>query len=141
MQCDTWLAMQCDTWLAMCHPHGSPCVAHMARHVSPYLPRNTLNFDYLGIQRNSTRKLDFARRFQLCNPFCHPRSKKISTFFRTIPINYRFAPFFFLFLFFEKFKFKIFTGFTHPNSALANNFFYFPFLTLNFFYYNFILLF
>ena len=56
------------------------------------------------------------RRFQQCNPFCHPRSRKISTFLQTILVNYRFAPFLS-----EKFKFKIFTGFTSFSCEIISN--------------------
>ena len=30
--------------------------------------------------RNSTKVIDFAKRFQQCNPFCNPRSRKIIAF-------------------------------------------------------------
>ena len=77
----TWLAMCCLTPVTMCHPHGSPCVTHMVRHVSPTwistchphglpcvarhsLPRKMRNYDYLEIQRNSSRQLNFTRRTQ-----------------------------------------------------------------------------
>ena len=71
---------------------GTSCHLSFA-HLSNCL-KISANPDCLGIQRNLTGYLDFTRRFQRCNPFYHPRSRKIPTFLQNISVNYRFAPFF-----------------------------------------------
>ena len=44
------------------------------------LSQNTCNSNLLGIRRNSTMYLDFARRTQWYDPRCHPRSREIHRF-------------------------------------------------------------
>ena len=88
-------------------PHGSPCVIHMARHVSP-------NTRFLEIREIPT--ISEFNEIRLGSKFSQDDSngaihfvirylEKISNFLQTISINYRFAPFL-------SEKFKIFTGFT-----------------------------
>ena len=57
--------MHCDTWLAMCHPHGSPCVIHMACHVLP--DTVVLKYVKFGLSRNPT-KFDWVARFRKTIP-------------------------------------------------------------------------
>ena len=45
-----------------------------------HLSRNTCNSDLLGIRRNLTMYLDFARRTQRYDPHRHPRSREIPRF-------------------------------------------------------------
>ena len=83
----------------------------MACHVSP-------DTRFLEIREILTiSEFNWAARFRetipMVQPFYHPRSRKIPTFLWTIPVNYSFAPFLS-----EKFKFKIFTGFTKTLHSL-----------------------
>ena len=85
MPCVTHMAFHVSlTWLAMCH--------HMVRHVSP--DTRFLKIREIPTISEFNEIQDFTRRFQRCNPFCHPRSRKISTFLQTISVNYRFPPFY-----------------------------------------------
>ena len=82
----TWLSMchhmvghVSSTWLAMC------CSTRVfSKYLKFRLSRNSTKFDWLA---------NFHETIQRCNPFCHPRSRKIPTFLWTIPVNYRFDPF------------------------------------------------